>query len=90
MSRAISIRVLEGWDIFDCGNEKLQIQRIDCPEEGEPKFVSDDAAIQHVVKMARDYGGRSHKLALTRIFRNAPEEAAYITQLTGYTVEGTR
>lgn len=52
----------EGWDIFDCG-PRLEIERIDSPEDGGPLFEGDDEAIEHVRKKAAE-GSDLHRRAI--------------------------
>lgn len=61
----------EGWDVFDCGlnhegKPEIQLQREDCPEDGEPAFANDRDAWQHVVTQARA-GSALHRAALDAI-----------------------
>ena len=58
----------EGWAVFDCGPAedgcpRMQIQRIDVPEHGDPVFPDDPAAWRHVVERARQ-GSLLHQRAL--------------------------
>ncbi len=44
--------VQEGWDLFEC-NGRLQLQGIDCPDDGSnPKFICDADAIIFVANRA--------------------------------------
>ncbi|MGA9867269.1 MAG: hypothetical protein WBQ75_12630 [Acetobacteraceae bacterium] len=54
----------EGWDVFDCGlredgSPRTEIQRIDCPDEGEPVRADNSDAWRHVVERARRLGSAS-------------------------------
>ena len=51
----------EGWGVFDCGSRddgspRIELQRIDSPAYGTPRFQGDEAAWQHVVQRARTGG----------------------------------
>ena len=57
--------------MFDCGvrvdgSARVELQRIDCPEDHEPLFPDDQSAWQHVVSRARA-GSPLHLEALSRI-----------------------
>ncbi len=74
----------EGWGLFFCGpnpegTQELQIQRIDCSEDGEPPFDSDEAAWRHVVTRARA-GSDLHRAALVAV---DPVERALIEATCG-------
>jgi len=61
----------EGWDVFDCGLDpegkpEIQLQREDCPEDGEPAFADDRDAWNHVVTQARA-GSALHRAALDAV-----------------------
>lgn len=61
----------EGWTISDAGllsdgSCSVQLQRIDCPEDGHPVFQDDCAAWAHVVVQART-GSQLHRQALTLV-----------------------
>ena len=54
----------EGWDVFDCGEHedvsaRIEIQRVDSPESGQPIFDADHDAWGHVVARAR-FGSALH------------------------------
>jgi hypothetical protein len=58
----------QGWGVFDCGyrddgSRLLELQRIDSPAFGTPRFQSDDAAWRHVAAAAAA-GSRLHAVAL--------------------------
>ena len=61
--------IAEGWAVFDCGRQpdatpRVELQRIDCPEDGsEPRFEDDQDAWRHVVSRARE-GSALHLAAL--------------------------
>lgn len=58
--------IAQGWDVFDCG-DGLAIQRIDSPEDGsQPRFETDDDAIQLVKVRARN-GDPLAKAALAEV-----------------------
>ena len=90
----------EGWGVFDCGRaangtRERQLQRIDCPEDGEPPFADDQAALQsasrpvppgdrlrrwaHVAARARA-GSELHRTALAAV---DPVERALIEASCG-------
>jgi hypothetical protein len=61
----------EGWGVFDCGyrddgSRKVELQRIDTPACGTPRFPGDDTAWQHVVQRARA-GSILHQQALQMV-----------------------
>ncbi|MEO8716533.1 MAG: hypothetical protein ABI369_16125 [Acetobacteraceae bacterium] len=61
----------EGWDVFDCGLRedgmpRVEIQRIDSPEVGEPVFANDGDTWRHVVARARA-GSALHRRALRMV-----------------------
>lgn len=61
----------EGWGIFDCGvlddgTPHVELQRIDCPADGNPPFSDDGAAWDHVVDQARA-GSTFHQHALQMV-----------------------
>ena len=61
----------EGWSVFDCGcpedgSPRVEIQRVDSPEAGDPVFADDSDAWQHVVTRARA-GSALHRRALQMI-----------------------
>jgi len=59
----------EGWALFECDNGKLQIQRLDTPQDAfpdlpfEPMWESGGDAIAHVEERANT-GSEMHKAAL--------------------------
>ena len=66
-ARALS----EGWGVFDCGcredgSPRIELQRIDSPACGTPRFQGDDAAWRHVVRQARA-GSVPHQRALQMV-----------------------
>src|SRR6185437_8048581 len=63
--------VAEGWNIFDCGcrqdgGPRVEIQRVDSPETGDPVFADDSDAWRQVVARARA-GSALHLRALQMI-----------------------
>lgn len=61
----------EGWGIFDYGvrsdgTPRMELQRIDFPDDGEPPFADDAAAWDHVVAQARA-GSEVHRQALALV-----------------------
>lgn len=61
----------EGWTVSEAealadGTPGVQLQRIDCPEDGQPSFRDDVDAWQHVVARART-GSRLHRRALALV-----------------------
>lgn len=61
----------EGWGIFDCGvredgTQHRELQRIDCPDDGQPPFGDDGAVWDHVVAQARS-GSTVHQQALALV-----------------------
>ena len=61
----------EGWDVFDCGPDghgkpRMQLQRLDAPEDKEPSFAGDLWAWRHVVARARA-GSALHRAALDAV-----------------------
>jgi hypothetical protein len=62
---------MEGWVLSDAGTSpegvrRIQIQRLDNPEIGRPRFADDHDAWAHVVAHARE-GSLLHRDALKRI-----------------------
>ena len=61
----------EGWGVFDCGyrddgSRRIELQRLDNPASGTPRFCGDDAAWRHVVAAAAS-GSRLHAAALASL-----------------------
>lgn len=61
----------EGWSVAEAedlsdGTPGVQLQRIDCPEDGQPIFRDDVDAWMHVVARART-GSRLHRRALALV-----------------------
>lgn len=61
----------EGWSVAEAeeladGTPGVQLQRIDCPEDGQPIFRDDVDAWRHVVARART-GSRLHRRALALV-----------------------
>lgn len=56
----------QGWDVFDCG-DGLEIQRIDCPEDGNTPFFESDAAAQIAVKEAAEGGNALARAAIDEV-----------------------
>lgn len=81
----------EGWNVFDCGRRadgspRIELQRIDDPEQGEPKFAADDEAWQHVLNIAQA-GSALHLEALRMI---DPIERNIIETVIGWWPEPRR
>lgn len=76
--------IAEGWAVFDCGQHhdgtpRVEIQRIDYPDDGsEPRFRDDQDAWKHVVSRARE-GSALHLAALGLVdaFERASIEARF-------------
>lgn len=74
----------EGWGVFDCGlrrdgTREMQLQRLDCPRDGNPRFKDDKAAWRHVTDCARA-GSELHRTALAAV---DPAERALIEAACG-------
>lgn len=59
----------EGWDIFNAGTDRAEIQRDDCAD----RFANDGQAWLHVVKQALA-GEETHQRALAHVLFHNPEE----------------
>lgn len=61
----------EGWGVFDCGyrddgSRRIELQHLDSPASGTPRFQGDDAAWRHAVAAAAA-GSRLHAAALASL-----------------------
>lgn len=61
----------EGWGVFDCGchddgSRRIELQRLDAPHAGAPRFRGDHEAWHHVVARSRA-GSRLHAAALAAV-----------------------
>ena len=75
----------EGWVIAGCGTDdagrqRVELQRLDDPQEGEGKFHDDGEAWKHVAEQARR-GSPLHLQALALV---DPIERALIEHHTGH------
>lgn len=71
---ASRIACLDGWDVFDCGDE-MRIQGNDDTDDGPTRFDNDEAAVAYVKARAdsNEPGTKLHAVALTLHAFTIPE-----------------